>query len=141
MPASPEVLYASLLRPFPTRALANVLRPVQAEAYALDHRLTELLIGPPGTPEAWAYELDELQTRLHALTARCEWASGRITGLMVSADRDFETAVSAARVMLAGLSVSGEGASLGSFEADSGPGDDAGGRGLRTPANDPEAGR
>jgi hypothetical protein len=123
MPASPEVLYASLLRPFPTRALANVLRPVQAEAYALDHRLTELLIGPPGTPEAWAYELDELQTRLHALTARCEWASGRI------------------RAMLAGRSVSGEGASLGSFEADSGPGDDAGGRGLRTPANDPEAGR
>jgi hypothetical protein len=138
MPASPEVLYASLLRPFPTRSLANALRPVQAEAYALDHRLTEVLISPPGTPEAWAYELAEIQTRLWGLSDHCETARERIAGLGATADRDFQTAVSAARVMLAGLSVSGEGASLGSFEADSGPGDDAGGQGLRTPANDPE---
>jgi hypothetical protein len=141
MPASPEVLYASLLRPFPTRSLANVLRPVQAEAYALDHRLTEVLISPPGTPEDWVRELAEMQTRLWNLADHCTMASDRLTGLQASADRDFETAVSAARAMLAGLSVSGEGASLGSFEADSGPGDDAGGHGLRTPANDPEAAR
>jgi hypothetical protein len=138
MPASPEVLYASLLRPFPTRALSNALRPVQAEAYALDHRLTEMLISPPGTPEVWLFELGDLQTRLWGLADHCTVASDRITGLLVSADRDFQTAISAARVMLAGLSVSGEGASLGSFEADSGPGDDAGGEGVRTPANDPE---
>jgi hypothetical protein len=141
MPASPEVLYASLLRPFPTRALANTLRPVQAEAYALDHALTELLISPPGTPEDWVRELAEMHTRLWSLADHCETAGERIAGLGATADRDFQTAISAARAMLAGLAVSGEGASLGSFEADSGPGDDAGGRGLRTPANDPEAGR
>jgi hypothetical protein len=138
MPASPEVLYASLLQPFPTRALAYALRPVQAEAYALDHRLTELLIRPPGTPEEWTYELDALQTRLQALANHCYWADGRLLELIASADRDFQTAVSAARAMLAGLSVSGEGASLGSFEPNCDLGDDPDDPGLREPANDPE---
>jgi hypothetical protein len=81
MPASPEVLYASLLRPFPTRALANTLRPVQAEAYALDHALTELLISPPGTPEDWVFELAEMQTRLWSLADHCETAASGSPGL------------------------------------------------------------
>jgi hypothetical protein len=141
MPASPEVLYASLLRPFPTRALANALRPVQAQAYALDHALTEMLIQPPTTPEAWEFELTVIEDGLWNLYELCDDAAQRVVAFRGSADRDFQAAISAARAMLAGLSVSGEGASLGSFEADSGPGDDAGGQGLRTPANDPEAGR
>jgi hypothetical protein len=136
MPASPEVLYASLLQPFPTRALAYALRPVQAEAYALDHRLTEVLIRPPGTPEEWTYELDALQTRLQALANHCYWADGRLLELIASADRDFETAVSAARAMLAGLSVSGEGASLGSFEPESVVGDESASPSGREPGND-----
>jgi hypothetical protein len=118
MPASPEVLYASLLRPFPTRALANALRPVQAEAYALDHALTEMLISPPGTPEAWAYELAELHTRLWSLANHCETAGERIAGLGATADRDFQTAISAARAMLAGLSVSGEDCGVGRLRPD-----------------------
>jgi hypothetical protein len=136
MPASPEVLYASLLRPFPTRALANALRPVQAQAYALDHALTELLISPPTTPEAWVRELAEMQTRLWNLADHCTMASDRLTGLQASADRDFETAVSAARAMLAGLSVSGEGASLGSFEPESVVGDESASPSGREPGND-----
>jgi hypothetical protein len=138
MPASPEVLYASLLRPFPTRALANALRPVQAEAYALDHRLTEVLIRPPGTPEDWEFELTVIEDGLWNLYELCDATAQRVVAFRNSADRDFQTAISAARAMLAGLAVSGEGASLGAFEADSGPGDDAGGEGVRTPANDPE---
>jgi hypothetical protein len=62
-------------------SLANALRPVQAEAYALDHRLTEVLISPPGTPEAWAFELAEIQTRLWGLSDHCETARERIAGL------------------------------------------------------------
>src|SRR3954451_24511402 len=110
--ASPEVLYASLLRPFPTRALAQALRPVEVQAVSLERLLTGVLISPPGNVEDWRFELDQILARLWALRDCCEDANDRVVELSQSADRDFEQAVRAMRLMFSGLAVSGEGASL-----------------------------
>jgi hypothetical protein len=139
MSASPEVLYASLLRPFPTRALAKALRPVEANAVSLERLLTTVLISPPGTPEDWRFELDQILARLWQLREACEAANGTVIELSRSADRDFDVAVRAMRLMLSGLAVSGEGASLAPLEPESGHGDEPAPTPLRTPGNDPGA--
>jgi hypothetical protein len=134
--ASPEVLYASLLRPFPTRALAQALRPVEAQAVSIERLLMSLLISTPGNVEDWRFELDQILARLFTLREACDAANERVVELSQSADRDFEQAVRAMRLMFSGLAVSGEGASLSPIEPESGHGDEPAPTPLRKPVSD-----
>jgi hypothetical protein len=63
------------------RQVVDALYHVQADSNAVDHRLYRLLVDPPGSPEAWEFELDQLDMLLWSLVERCWEAKPRLKAL------------------------------------------------------------
>lgn len=103
MPASTEVRYARLLRPFSTRRLQDALYHVLADSAAISHELERLLREPPTTPEPWTESLFRLADLLASLVERCEDAMPKVDRLAEDAPGDFRRAVTAMEHMIAGL--------------------------------------
>jgi hypothetical protein len=140
MPTSIEVRCAALLRPFSTRRLSQILGPVQAHAVSLERALQQLLIQPPATPEDWRFELDQIETGLWGIAEHCRLAAPRVHDLMRDADRDYELAVRAMRMMLSGLREGGAEALLASVQPESVPQVESASTGRKSPANGSDPG-
>lgn len=95
--------YARLLRPFPTKRLAEKLYYVQADAHAIERKLIEVLVNPPQTPERWRAELQALDDLLDSLTERCTEVRPVLARMVEQSDGDFERAVTAMLGILRGL--------------------------------------
>lgn len=106
--ASAAVRYARTIRPFPVKRLADVTYYVMADGNAIWHRVTNLMIDQPGTPEVWYQQLQLLLGELLSLRDRIDELMPQLTAMQDSADRDYEVAVSAMEMILRGLQVIGE---------------------------------
>lgn len=101
--ASTELRYARLLKPFPTKRLADALYHVNAESAGISQELQRLLQNPPTTPEPWSDALWRLETALHLLIERCDEVLPVIVRMAEDAEPDFRRAVRAMEAILIGL--------------------------------------
>jgi hypothetical protein len=90
---------ARLIKPFPTRRLADGLYQVEAGGNLIHQRLISVLRDPPGTPESWCMELQQLKGLLLVLADECHEAVARVDGFYDRADEDFASSVRAIRLM------------------------------------------
>lgn len=104
-PATPstEVRYARLLRPFPTKRLADALYRVEADGTALHHELFAVLTDPPTVVEQWCQRLQTLTGLLMSIEEESREARDVIRGMYDDADRTFSVALRAMESMLRGL--------------------------------------
>jgi hypothetical protein len=103
MPASTEVRYAGLLRPFSTRRLEDALYYVQTDAGTIRAEVDRLCRRPPTAPEPWTESLFRLSDLVASLIERCEEALPLLDRLAEDAPGDFRRAVRAMEHMLIGL--------------------------------------
>lgn len=98
-----EVQYARLLKPYPTKRLADGLYQLLATAHTLEHVLIEILIDPPATPEPWCQALQRLSGEAAVLEDCCRDAQAVIGELYDRADEQYEVAVAAMMSALKGM--------------------------------------
>jgi len=95
---------ARLIRPFPTRRLADGLHQVLGSGNWIHSRLTAVLIDPPATKEGWCQELQAIKGMLMTMADECQQAGALVDELFDSADRDYEAGLRVVSSMLRGLS-------------------------------------
>jgi hypothetical protein len=94
-PPSDLLRYARMVKPFPTRRLAEILYYVEADA-GLIHRLTvNAQVEPPTQPDLWRETLDHILEVLASLTERIEQATPLLNTLWDQADADYERSITA----------------------------------------------
>lgn len=115
--------YARMLRPFPIKALADLLYHVDAAAVSLAQHLNRLLIDPPREADLWVQALDQIDEQLWSLAEYADAARARLPGFVDRADAEGERAASALRAIMRDLSLHDVGPHL---EPGVGPSSEAG---------------
>jgi hypothetical protein len=101
-PANDLMRYARMIKPFPTRRLAEALYHVEADV-GLIHRLaTNAQIQPPTTPDVWYETLEHILECLWSLELRIKEAVPMIVALQDTADVDYERSISAITAIMRG---------------------------------------
>jgi hypothetical protein len=95
--------YGRMLRPFPTRRLADALYHVEAEGAALTRVLQNLLVEPPQTAEPWSEALYYVLDCLDGICERAMEARPQIERMIDTADVDAERAAAAMRAIVSVL--------------------------------------
>jgi hypothetical protein len=106
---STEVRFARLLRPFPTKRLADALYRIEADGTALHHELFAVLTDPPTAPETWCQRLQALTGLLMSIEEESRAARDVIRGMYDDADRAFDVAVRAVEAIMRGLREASDG--------------------------------
>jgi hypothetical protein len=109
MPTTSQAVgYARLLRPFPTKRLADVLYRVDQDGAQLHNEMLKVLADPPGVPEAWCQVLQRLQGLLWEMEDEAREARAVLDEMYLDADRAFDVSVRAMECVLAGMRERGE---------------------------------
>jgi hypothetical protein len=101
-PSSETMAYVRMIRPFPTRRLAEVLHQVLGTAALIDKLVVNAQIEPPRSPDVWTETLSHILTELDLMHDIIEEAVPQITVMVDEADHVYERSLSAVRALLAG---------------------------------------
>lgn len=95
--------YVRMIRPFPTRRLAEVLHQVLGTAALIDKLATNAQIEPPRTADLWVETLFHIGDELELLKQMIDEVFPRLTQMLDEADFQYERSISAVRALLAGV--------------------------------------
>jgi hypothetical protein len=95
--------YVRMIRPFPTRRLAEIVYHVEADASMVHRLVLNAQVQPPVTADTWSETLLHLLDVLWSLDLRIKDAVPMIETLLDQADTDFERSVSAVTALMRGL--------------------------------------
>ena len=102
-PPSDLLRYARMVKPFPTRRLAEIIYYVEADA-GLIHKLTlNAQVEPPTQPQLWRETLDHILDVLSSLSERIKEAEPKLVALYDQADNDYERSITAIVAIMRGL--------------------------------------
>lgn len=101
--SAPEVRHARAIRPFPTRRLLSGLARLQGRSAYIGEVMARLAASEADGPEAYRYELGEAIDCLEDLAEAARAMREECSYAWDSADGDWERAVDAMQVIIAGL--------------------------------------
>jgi hypothetical protein len=92
--------YGRMLRPFPTRRLAEAIYWVEADAASVSHIVRNVLIEPPQTAAPWCEALYHLQDVLDSIAERAMECKAEVERMVETADADAVRGAVALRALL-----------------------------------------
>ena len=99
-PSADFMRYGRMLRPFPTRKLAEAIYWVEADTATVSHIVRNLLIEPPQTAAPWCEALYHLLDVLDSVADRALARRAQVEQMIDTADADATRAAVALRALL-----------------------------------------
>lgn len=94
---------ARMVRPFPTKALADALYHVEADSHEISQQLFAVLADPPRMLEEWLAALERMEAAVVSLQARCGDVLPVLAGMVDRADGDWQRALDALVAIFAAI--------------------------------------